>query len=213
MRIALFGSPGVARPFNLPRGMVHHGTPGLVTGAGATFAAVVAGHHLDLSVVGVPGTLVIPFTGAEATRAAFENTINTVRLGFFQNGGFVAVDAAAGQIALRAFLSGSMAGITVLGSSSADVLASLGFVGGQVNVPASGWGLGPNHMYKAAVAFFGGVRPTGPAETILPANQHGVTLRTGPRPHLMVVDRQTATQGPAAVPFDSTRFAPLHQPG
>lgn len=209
MRAALFGSLGVARPVNLPRHMVRQGTPGRLTGAAATYAAVVAGHHLDLRVVGItPATLVIPFTGGEATRAAFEARINAIRLTFFQRGGFIAQDGPAGQIQLEAFLKGSMAGITVLATTSADVLASLGFASGQNNVPASGWGLGPNHVYKAAVALFGGVRPTGP----LPANQHGVTLRTGMRGHLVMVDRNAPTLGVTAVASDSTRFAPLHQP-
>lgn len=209
MRAALFGSLGVARPVNLPRGMVRRGTPGRLTGVAATFAAVVAGHHLDLRVVGVtPATLVIAFTGAEATRAAFEARINAVRQAFFQHGGFIAQDGAAGQIQLEAFLKGSMAGVTVLATSSADVLASLGFASGQNNVPASGWGLGTSHTYKAAVAFFGGVRPTGP----LAPNQHGVTVRSGLSSQLLIVDRNAPTLGPAAVASDSTRFAPLHQP-
>lgn len=211
MRAALFGSLGVARPPNLPRGMIHRGTPGRLTSVAGAFAAVPAGNHLDLSVVGVtPATLVIPFTGLEVGLAAFIATINLVRQGFFQRGGFVA-QPSGGQLQLEAFLKGSMAGIVVLPTTSAAVLASLGFAAGQVNVPASGWGLGSAHMYKAAVAFFGGVRPAS-VELTLPPNQHAVVTRIGPRQHLTMVDRQNGTLGTAANPFDSTRFAPLHQP-
>lgn len=221
MRIALFGSPGVARPVNLPRHMVRRGTPGRLTGVAGTFAAVVAGHHLDLHVGGIsPATLVIPFTGAEATLAAFVARINAVRRGlappipaFFQKGGFVA-QPAAGQLQLEAFYKGSMAGIRVLGTTSADVLVSLGLGSGQVNQPAFGWGVGTDHMYKAGVAFFGGVRPT-IVEAPQAANQHGVVTRVGPRAHLHVVDRQFGiftTEAGAAQNGDSTHFAPLHQP-
>lgn len=214
MRIALFGSPGISRPVNLPRHMVRQGTPGRLTGTAGTFAAVVAGHHLDLHVGNItPHTLVIPFTGAEATLAAFVARINAVRAAFFQQGGFKA-QPAAGQLQLEAFYKGSMAGIQVLGTTSADVLVSLGLASGQVNQPASGWGVGSTKMYKAAVAFFGGVRPQ-IAEVNQPANQHGVVTRVGPRQHLHVVDRQFGiftTEAGAAQNGDSTHFAPLPQP-
>jgi hypothetical protein len=224
MRIALFGSPGVARPVNLPRHMVRRGTPGRLTGALGTFAAVVAGHHLDLHVGNIsPSTLVINFDGTEASLADFIARINLVRRTgvllpapsgpFFQKGGFVA-QASGGQLQLEAFYKGSMAGIEVLPSTSADVLVSLGLAAGQVNQPASGWGVGTDHMYKAGVAFFGGVRPE-IVEAPQAANQHGVVTRVGPRAHLHVVDRQFGiftTESGNAQNGDSTHFAPLHQP-
>lgn len=214
MRAALFGSLGVARPPNLPRHMIRRGTPARLTGVAGTFAAVVAGHHLDLHVPNItPTTLVIPFTGAEATLNAFIARINAVRQAFFQHGGFVA-QASAGQLQLEAFYKGSMGGVEVLPSSSADVLVSLGVGAGQLSRPASGWGLGTDHMYKAAVAFFGGVRPQ-ITEVFQPANQHGVVTRCGPRQHLHMVDRQFSAFGSETgneMPQDSTHFIPLHQP-
>lgn len=224
MRIALFGSPGVARPVNLPRHMVRQGTPGRLTGVAGTFLAVPAGNHLDLHVGGItPSTLVINFDGTEVGLAAFIARINLVRRTgvllpapagpFFQKGGFVA-QPSAGQLQLEAFYKGSMAGIRVLGTTSAAVLVSLGLGSGQVNRPAFGWGVGTDHMYKAGVAFFGGVRPE-IVEVPQAANQHGVVTRVGPRAHLHVVDRQFGiftTEAGAAQNGDSTHFAPLHQP-
>ena len=224
MRIALFGSPGVARPVNLPRHMVRQGTPGRLTGALGTFLAVASGSHLDLHVGNItPSTLSIIFDGTEVGLAAFVAKINLVRRTgvllpapsgpFFQKGGFVA-QPSGGQLQLEAFYKGSMAGIEVLPSTSADVLVSLGLAAGQVNQPASGWGVGTDHMYKAGVAFFGGVRPE-IIEAPQAANQHGVVTRIGPRQHLHVVDRQWGifqTEQGAANPGDSTHFQPLHQP-
>lgn len=224
MRAALFGSLGVARPPNLPRHMIRQGTPGRLDGVAGTFAAVVAGHHLDLHVANItPSTLVITFDGTENSLATFIARINTLRRTgvllpapagpFFQQGGFVALPNA-GQLRLEAFYKGSMAGISVLVTSSADVLASLGLGAGQLSRPASGWGLGTNHMYKSAVAFFGGARPQ-IAEVNQPANQHGVVTRVGPRQHLHMVDRQFSAFGSETgneMPSDSTHFVPLHQP-
>jgi hypothetical protein len=224
MRAALFGSPGVSRPVNLPRHMIRRGTPGRLTGVAGTFLAVTAGHHLDLHVGNItPSTLVINFDGTEVGLAAFVARINLVRRTgvllpapagpFFQKGGFVA-QPSGGQLQLEAFYKGSMAGIQVLGTTSADVLVSLGLGAGQVNRPAFGWGVGTDHMYKAGVMFFGGVRPE-ITEVPQAANQHGVVTRIGPRQHLHVVDRQFGiftTESGNAPNGDSTHFAPLHQP-
>jgi len=214
MRAALFGSLGVARPPNLPRHMIRYGTPGRLDGALGTFLAVAPGDHLDLHVANIaPATLVIPFTGAEVGLAAFVARINAVRATFFQKGGFVALPNA-GQLRLEAFYKGSMSEIEVLPSTSAAVLVSLGLAAGQIAAPASGWGLGTDHMYKAAVAFFGGARPE-ILEAPQPANQHGVVTRVGPRQHLHMVDRQFSAFGSETgneMPSDSTHFVPLHQP-
>lgn len=224
MRAALFGSLGVARPVNLPRHMVRRGTPARLTGIAGTFAPVVAGHHLDLHVPNIaPSTLVINFDGTENSLASFIARINLVRRTgvllptpagpFFQKGGFVA-QPSGGQIQLEAFYKGSMGAVEVLVTSSADVLLSLGLGAGQVSRPASGWGVGTDHMYKAGVAFFGGVRPQ-ISEVDQPANQHGVVTMVGPRAHLHVVDRQFSALGSETgneMPGDSTHFVPLHQP-
>jgi len=134
----VLGSLGQARPWRLPYRV--GGTKALLTGIGATFAPVVAGHHLDLHVKGItPAVLVIPFTGAENSEATFQATINAVRQAFFQKGGFRAqLDPASGtQIQLEAFLVGSMAEIEVLLTSSLDVLASLGFASGQLSTTST----------------------------------------------------------------------------
>lgn len=214
MRAALFGSLGVARPPNLPRHMIRYGTPGRLTGIAGTFLAVPAGNHLDIHVANIaPATLVIPFTGAEVGLAAFIARINLVRAAFFQRGGFVA-QASAGQLQLEAFYKGGMAGISILGSTSAAVLVSLGVGVGQLNRPATGWGLGTNKQYKAALMFFGG-RRLEIAEVLQPANQHGVVTMIGPRAHLHMVDRQWTAFGSETgneMPSDDTHFVPLHQP-
>lgn len=214
MRAALFGSLGVARPPNLPRHMIRRGTPGRLTGVAGTFLAVPAGNHLDIHVANIaPATLVIPFTGAEVGLAAFIARINAVRAAFFQQGGFVA-QAAGGQLQLEAFYKGGMSGISILGTTSAAVLVALGVGAGQLALPATGWGLGTNHMYKAAVAFFGG-RRLEIAEVPQPANQHGVVTMVGQRAHLLMVDRQWSAFGSETgneMESDDTHFVPLHQP-
>jgi hypothetical protein len=224
MRAALFGSLGVARPPNLPRHMIRQGTPGRLTGVGGAFAAVPAGSHLDLHVANIaPASLVIIFDGTEANLAAYIARINLVRRTgvllpapsgpFFQQGGFVA-QASGGQLQLEAFYKGGMSGISVLGTTTPAVLVALGLGAGQLARPATGWGLGTNKMYKAAVTFFGG-RRLQIAEVNQPANQHGVVTRVGQGARLHMVDRQWSafdSETGNEMPSDDTHFVPLHQP-
>ncbi len=101
-----------------------------VTGSGATYAAVTAGHSLTLSLNGAP--YVVVFTGSEASQANFFTTINAVIAGFG-----LATDSS-GETKLSTTRLGSGAtGAVVAGS--ADVLASLGlsvgaFTAGTGNV-------------------------------------------------------------------------------
>jgi hypothetical protein len=200
------------------------GTPAELIGAGGTFAAVAAGNHLDLFVNGItPASLVITFDGTEATRAAFIARINTLRsVGvllpapagpFFQKGGFVAkAIPASTQLELEAFYLGTMGFIQVLNTSSADVLASLGFTAGQTSFPSNGVGMMSERARISAVQFFGGTTPTplvgGPQASV----QHATVTRTQSRGNLVMLDRQNPVAGVGTIASgDSTRFAPLHQ--
>jgi hypothetical protein len=173
-----------------------------------TLLAVAAGSHLDLIVVGQPGVLVIPFTGAEVGIAAFVLRINTYRrANFFSGGGFIAGQSG-GQLTLSAFLLGAMGGIQVDAGTSADVLVSLGLAVGQVSAPSTGVGLVSESFRISALRFFGGVQAGGGR-----ANQHAIPAIVGGHPRVLVVDRQTATLGPGAEFSDSMRVAPLPQGG
>lgn len=113
-------------------GAVNGGAPVVATvlanrsrkdGAGATYAAVVAGNSLDVTINGFPGTQIITFTGAEVTEAAFLARINGIIMGA------QALDNA-GQVRIQTDRRGSGAGGTVAASTDADVLASLGLTVG-----------------------------------------------------------------------------------
>ncbi len=223
MRAALLGSLGRGTKWNLPRKMVI-GTPARLIGAGGTFAAVVAGNHLDLFVNGItPASLVITFDGTEATRAAFIARINTLRsVGvllpapagpFFQKGGFNAeAIPASTQMRLAAFYLGTMGFIQVLNTSSADVLLSLGFTAGQTVFPSNGVGLMSERARISAVQFFGGTTPTPLVGGPQPSVQHATVTRTQNRGNLVMLDRQNPVAGVGTIAAgDSTRFAPLHQ--
>lgn len=95
------------------------GAPAELTGAAATYAAVVADNTLDLSIDGVIGTVQVIFAGTENTQALFLAAINA------QITGAKCVDAA-GELKLITDIEGTDAGIEVLASSDADVLASTG---------------------------------------------------------------------------------------
>lgn len=94
-----------------------------IIGAGATYAPVVAGDHLDVEADGY--TFSIAFTGAENNQATFFTTINTSGAN-----AFLQATNAGGQTQLTAFASDQRSSGTILGSSSADVLASLGLTAG-----------------------------------------------------------------------------------
>lgn len=101
------------------------------TGVGGTFAAVVSGHKLDVTIAGIPGTQSIVFT-SENTIAAYLDTINDQLMG----GRAVNV---AGQVRIETDALGSAAAGTIAVTSDSDVLTSLGlttgaFVAGVNNV-------------------------------------------------------------------------------
>lgn len=107
-------------------------TTATYTGAAATYAAVVAGHSLELVINGIPGTQSIVFTGAENSQATFLATINAALVGG------AAMDSG-GQIMIQTDRKGSGAGGEII-SGDADVLASLGFA------PALLVNAGPNNV-------------------------------------------------------------------
>jgi hypothetical protein len=103
-------------------------TAAFTVGAAATYAPVVAGHHLDLQVDDLP-TLVIPFTGAENNQATFLTSLNI--------SAYLSASNNAGQIQLTATVVGHIfSSGAILGSSSPDVLASLGLSVGAFAHPA-----------------------------------------------------------------------------
>src|SRR4029077_16814338 len=101
-----------------------------LTGVAGTFAADVAGHHLNLHIGGV--AQVIPFGGAENTPALFAATLNAW---FLANGALATAAVIAGQVVITTTATGPTAAISVDGAgSSADVLLSLGYLANQAGV-------------------------------------------------------------------------------
>jgi hypothetical protein len=96
------------------------------TGVGGTFVQVAATHHLDVTVAGVPGTQVITFAGTEKTEQAFINAINKQLQGARASD----LNGAAHEITLQTDTGGPSAAGSILGTTSADVLTSLGFTVG-----------------------------------------------------------------------------------
>lgn len=116
------------RLFLLPDVGVTFGASATTTGSGATYAAVTAGHHLDVRVDGI--TFIFTFAGTEASQAAFHAVINTT------SPSVISAANAAGQTQLvtNAGFAQGFNGINsgeILTSSSADVLTSLGLASGQ----------------------------------------------------------------------------------
>jgi hypothetical protein len=210
MRSALLGSPGVGTRYRLPFRVGGQSPEARLINAAPTYAAVVANHTLDVEVY-VPGiglvTESIVFAGTENTRALFIAAINA------QAQHFKAVASGATLISFRTALLGSLAAATVLAppASDADVLASLGLVGGTAFDPAFGVRvLGQPHYGKNAVQYFGGKKPSfGAPTTVHSANQHGVTVQAGIAPVLLIVDRNQ----PRTVSSDLVRFTPQPVPG
>jgi hypothetical protein len=205
MRSALLGSPGVGTRYRLPFRVGGQSPEARLINAAPTYAAVVANHTLDIQVY-VPGlglvTESIVFAGTENTRALFIAAINA------QAQHFKAVASGATLISFRTTLLGSLAAATVLAppASDADVLASLGLVGGTAFDAAFGVRLlGQPHYGRCATQYFGGKTPAG-ADS---ANQHGITAVAGIAPVLLIVDRNQ----PRTVSSDLVRFTPLTDPG
>lgn len=108
-------------------------TPATKTGAAATYAAVVNGNHLDVIIAGIPGTQLIVFDGTEATQAAFLAQINAqLRGGRAINSG--------GQVQIKTDVQGSAASGSIVGTSTAAVLTSLGLTAGAFT------NAGPNNV-------------------------------------------------------------------
>jgi hypothetical protein len=106
-------------------------TRAIVTGVGATYAAVTAGHQLVLLVNGVQRA--VAFAGTEATQQAFMDAINAAIPG-------IAAVNSAGQLRLETDRMGSSAALAVDAATAADVLASLGLTAG------AGPNAGPNDV-------------------------------------------------------------------
>lgn len=106
-------------------------TPAEVLGAGATYAAVTAGYRLRLLLGGVARD--VAFGGAENTQAAFLAAINAAVPGLFARDD-------GGEVELVTDQRGSSAALSVLGTTDADVLASLGLSVG------AGTNAGPNNV-------------------------------------------------------------------
>lgn len=101
-------------------------------GAGGTFAAVTPGHHLDISVDDVVAPIVIAFAGTENTVGSFISAINAA------GGGYLSAANVAGQIKITSLVQSLLFSEgTILGSTSADVLTSLGVAAGAFNNPAT----------------------------------------------------------------------------
>lgn len=148
MRLALLGSPGIAIPYR-PVFPVS-GTGVSKTGAGATYAAVVAGHVLVVHSVNFPtpgNNVTVTFTGAEAAQADFLAAINAQSKGLFR------AVAAGGQIKLIANQLGTISVADVGAGTSADVLASLGITATAFGTAATS-ARGP--YGRAAIAYDGG---------------------------------------------------------
>jgi hypothetical protein len=192
MRLAMLGSPGVGGGGYRPNVPVI-GTPFIVRGAGATYAAVVAGHKLQLRINNAPVT--ITFTGAENSENTFLATINA------QRQGFLAEDSPTvpGQIELRSFAKGSFALIEILGSTDADVLASLGFFG-ATSIASFGAGLINKNYAAQATRYFGGTTGTPGVQS----NQHAIAAIVGNRAIILMVDRQV----PPTTSPDQTQVTP-----
>lgn len=200
MRTALLGSPGRGIPPRLPLRMVT-AVGATKTGAGATYAAVVAGHKLILvRPQDAAPVAIVTFTGAENSQATFHAAINAQIgpvVGGVVPGGAALASNAAGQTRLTTTQLGAMSiGTTVSAASDADVLASLGLAAGAFVAPAA-----PSVMRMTGFAggrFFGNPAISGTHF------QHGTVIRRGGGSALLVVDRLAAGN----VAADSSRFAP-----
>lgn len=192
MRAALLGSPGVGVPFRTPFAI--QASPATVVGAGATYAAVVAGHTLKIArPEDTAAPLTVTFDGTEATQAAFLAKINA------QIGQWITAANAGGQVRLTTTQRGSIITGTVIDlASDADVLASLGLVAGAFGTPAAASKV--PYTGPAGQLWLGVLRvPLGGQQY-----QHATVIRNGHHAALLLVDRGAA--GDTA--SDVTTFAP-----
>jgi hypothetical protein len=100
-------------------------TAAAITGTGASYAPVTAGHVLNLTINGTPYT--VTFTGAEASQGDFHTAITTVITAV------ATVSNVGGQTRIATARRGTGANVTVVGTTSASVLSSLGLTSGQTN--------------------------------------------------------------------------------
>lgn len=200
MRVALLGSPGVGVPPRLPFRVT--GSQATLLGAGATYAAVVAGHQLELRFDGVASPVIVTFDGTENNQALFIAKINATLNLFGMPTGATAVAGvanSAGQLLFSAPFLGSLSGGEVLPTTDADVLASLGIAAGPFLAAAPGL-----TMYCGRYARqVGGPRNIGGG-----VNQHFVFLGKRYGGSVMVLDRSVAS----TVSADSVRFVPSSLP-
>lgn len=208
MRMAILGSPGLGAPMRTPfrvstvLGLTPNTTAQAIkTGAGATYAAVPAGNHLDLNLNGIPGLVVVTFTGAENSQATFHAAINAVLnllgtpLPFGAPAGAVNVG---GQTQLIAPFFGSISGGSVAASTSAAVIASLGQAAGAFTAPTNGV-----QTYAGLYARqMGGMLVAGAAfrQRFLPVRRGGMGAA------LLMLDRGVA----AATLSDNPRYGPAY---
>jgi hypothetical protein len=111
----------------------------LVSEPSATFAPVVAGHHLQLAIDGA--IVAIAFGGAENSAASFNATISAALAGQAARS-FVTPD---NLIQLETTNTGVQATLVVEPTSDTDVLASLGL---KANETAIGSGLDPTYAME-----------------------------------------------------------------
>jgi len=208
MRVALLGSPGIGVPYRLPFRVT--GQQAFKNGAAATYAAVVAGHHLDLSLNGIQGTVIVTFAGTENTQALFFAAINAVlntlgqsfpiiggtSLGV-QSGAAGRVVNNAGQVQLQAPFLGNMSGGSILPTTSADVLVSLGLAAGAFTaaVAAVQAQPGTGGLYAGQIS---GTGTTGAR------NQHAIVAAVGMNRAVLLLDRGVAF----ATSSDNVRLIP-----
>jgi len=178
----------------------------IIIGSGATYAPVVAGHHLDVHLFDRPDFFVTPFTGAENSQASFLATLSSAPYNS---------NAAGGQIELRAGVAAHIySSGDILPSSSADVLASLGLVVGPFSPPTIiSWGdssglLIPTHNLTNSVGPppFTRVSPTNGAASVSFLTTQSLFSNAWPAPlpqpyTVVVIGRQTTAATTYA--FDS----------
>lgn len=203
MRMAILGSPGLGVMMRVPfrvtpqlGGTVGNAASAKVTGAAATYAAVVAGHHLDLNFNGIQGLVVVPFTGAEAAQAAFLASINLVisLLGTpLPFGAPAAAVNSGGQVQIVAPFFGSFSGGNIAATTSADVQASLGLAPGALAAATGGvqtqggqYARQMGGLKVAGAAFIQRFQPVGfgghlPRQVMLDRGVAAATLSDNPR--------------------------------
>lgn len=206
MRMAILGSPGLGVPMRTPfrvatqlGNTVNNPASAVKDGAGATYAAVVAGHRLNMTLNGIQGTVSIVFAGTENSQATFHATMNAVLnllgtpLPFGAPAGAV---NKAGQTEVIAPFFGSFSGGAII-ASDADVLASLGLAVGAF-AAATGGVQTPGGQYARQI---GGFKTPGAAFI-----QRFQPLNMGLANVMAMLDRGAA----ATVLSDNPRYGPAY---